>query len=520
MPLVGIVAWLFAHKVHPDLARGPGEEGRRHRGGRRVRRRHRDGAGVRARGRRPQAASPSKASGVRDTVLRQAGVEAQHLPGPLLPPVALDRGGALLRRPRGDRRQSHLRRVRALHDAAAAARLAARVDGLDHQPRAARARLGGPQLRVARGHRDAARAERAQDAFRAGRIGVRLRGGSLRLRRQRASRLRGVDLEVEPGEVVAVCGGTGSGKTTLLNLLPRFYDPTAGRVLARRRRRARPLARRRCAATVAVVTQRPVLFSDPLRENLLGGRPDAAVGRRPRGRREAAGVDLVRRRPARRLRHADRRARREPLRRPAPARGARARADRRRARARARRPALGRRHPHRARARRRPAAGASQGRTVLLATQRLSTLELADRVVVLEDGRRRRGGHGPRSCSHATALFAALFGDEMPLPRNPPTGLRAAAPPPRGPPRPASRCCSARGRRRGAAQSGGWLLVRDGDQRRHRAKGDETFLALAIVGVYLVVQALGWALLAVLIRGMARSARRSCWACGASSSTT
>ena len=43
--------------------------------------------------------------------------------------------------------------------------------------------------------------------------------------------LRGVDLAVEPGEIVAVCGPTGSGKTTLLNLLPRFYDPTGGRVL-------------------------------------------------------------------------------------------------------------------------------------------------------------------------------------------------------------------------------------------------------------------------------------------------
>ena len=43
--------------------------------------------------------------------------------------------------------------------------------------------------------------------------------------------LRGVDLALEPGEIVAVCGPTGAGKTTLLNLLPRFYDPTGGRVL-------------------------------------------------------------------------------------------------------------------------------------------------------------------------------------------------------------------------------------------------------------------------------------------------
>ena len=43
--------------------------------------------------------------------------------------------------------------------------------------------------------------------------------------------LSGVDLEVAPGEIVAVCGPTGGGKTSLLNLLPRFYDATDGRVL-------------------------------------------------------------------------------------------------------------------------------------------------------------------------------------------------------------------------------------------------------------------------------------------------
>ena len=43
--------------------------------------------------------------------------------------------------------------------------------------------------------------------------------------------LTGVELALDPGEIVAVCGATGAGKSTLLNLLPRFYDPTAGRVL-------------------------------------------------------------------------------------------------------------------------------------------------------------------------------------------------------------------------------------------------------------------------------------------------
>ena len=43
--------------------------------------------------------------------------------------------------------------------------------------------------------------------------------------------LRGIDLDVYKGETLVILGGSGSGKTTLASLLPRFYDPTAGRVL-------------------------------------------------------------------------------------------------------------------------------------------------------------------------------------------------------------------------------------------------------------------------------------------------
>ncbi|HPF70406.1 MAG TPA: ABC transporter ATP-binding protein, partial [Candidatus Krumholzibacteria bacterium] len=43
--------------------------------------------------------------------------------------------------------------------------------------------------------------------------------------------LRGIDLAVEPGQVVALVGGSGAGKSTLVNLIPRFYDPDEGRVL-------------------------------------------------------------------------------------------------------------------------------------------------------------------------------------------------------------------------------------------------------------------------------------------------
>jgi len=86
--------------------------------------------------------------------------------------------------------------------------------------------------------------------------------------------LEGVDLDVKPGEIVAVCGATGAGKTSLLNLLPRFYDPTAGRVLVGGVD-TRDVSLAELRRSVAIVTQRPVLFSVPLRDNLLAARPDA-----------------------------------------------------------------------------------------------------------------------------------------------------------------------------------------------------------------------------------------------------
>jgi ABC-type multidrug transport system fused ATPase/permease subunit len=86
--------------------------------------------------------------------------------------------------------------------------------------------------------------------------------------------LSGIDLEVAPGEVVAVCGATGAGKTSLLNLVPRFYDPTAGTVLLGGVD-LRDVALAELRGAVALVTQKPVLFSVTLRENLLAARPDA-----------------------------------------------------------------------------------------------------------------------------------------------------------------------------------------------------------------------------------------------------
>jgi ABC-type multidrug transport system fused ATPase/permease subunit len=221
--------------------------------------------------------------------------------------------------------------------------------------------------------------------------------------------LRELDLVVAPGEIVAVCGPTGSGKTSLLNLLPRFYDPTGGRVLVGGvDTRDLPIADLR--ADVALVTQRPVLFSVPLRENLTAGREDADWAD-VLAACEAAGVDAF-----------------------APnlpegydtligERGVNLSGGQRQ------RVALARALVTRARvvvlddplsavdtlterrlvARLRPALA---GRTALVATQRLSTVEIADRAVVLADGRIVESGK-PADLLRAGGEFATLFGDEV-----------------------------------------------------------------------------------------------------------
>jgi ATP-binding cassette subfamily B protein len=87
--------------------------------------------------------------------------------------------------------------------------------------------------------------------------------------------LDGVDLDVAPGETVALVGATGSGKTTLTALVGRLYDVTAGRItLDGTDVRDLPLAQLR--SVVATAFEDATLFSMSVRENLTLGRPDAS----------------------------------------------------------------------------------------------------------------------------------------------------------------------------------------------------------------------------------------------------
>lgn len=86
--------------------------------------------------------------------------------------------------------------------------------------------------------------------------------------------LEGVGLEIGKGETVALVGKTGVGKTTLSDLIPRFYDPTEGRILVDGVD-IRSFSRDSLLRHIAVVTQDPFLFDTTVEENIRYGRLDA-----------------------------------------------------------------------------------------------------------------------------------------------------------------------------------------------------------------------------------------------------
>jgi subfamily B ATP-binding cassette protein MsbA len=88
--------------------------------------------------------------------------------------------------------------------------------------------------------------------------------------------LRGIDLEVRSGEIIAIVGRTGTGKSTLMDLLLRFYDPSRGSIEIDGVD-LRDIQRDSFLDHVAVVTQEPFLFDESIGENIRYGRLDATT---------------------------------------------------------------------------------------------------------------------------------------------------------------------------------------------------------------------------------------------------
>jgi ABC-type multidrug transport system fused ATPase/permease subunit len=218
-----------------------------------------------------------------------------------------------------------------------------------------------------------------------------------------------LDLAIAAGSIVAVCGETGSGKSTMLNLLSRFYDPDSGSVRVGGVE-VSALRKADLRTAVALVTQRPVLFSLPLRDNLCAARPDATedemlaacevagvatfVDDLPDGYDTLIGERGVNLSGGQRQRVALARALisdarvlvlDDPL------------------------SAVDTETEERIVRRLRPALA---GRTVLLSSQRLSTVSLADRAVVLDGGVIVEDAP-PARLLGAGGTFERLFGDEV-----------------------------------------------------------------------------------------------------------
>ncbi len=88
--------------------------------------------------------------------------------------------------------------------------------------------------------------------------------------------LKGINLKIKKGEVLAIVGPSGAGKTTLLDLIPRFYDPVKGRVLIDGID-IKEFSFRSLRSNIGIVTQETILFNDSIRGNIAYGMQETSL---------------------------------------------------------------------------------------------------------------------------------------------------------------------------------------------------------------------------------------------------
>jgi ATP-binding cassette subfamily B protein len=123
----------------------------------------------------------------------------------------------------------------------------------------------------------------------------KVRFGNVHFRYEQPARplLRGVTLDVEAGQTIAIVGPSGSGKTTLMALLMRFYDPQEG-VIEIDGHDLRTLKQSSLRRSIGVVLQDPLLFNDTVRANIAYGRPQASENEIEVASRAAHSLEFIR----------------------------------------------------------------------------------------------------------------------------------------------------------------------------------------------------------------------------------
>ena len=109
--------------------------------------------------------------------------------------------------------------------------------------------------------------------------------------------LKGINLRIEKGTVLAIVGPSGTGKSTLVDLIPRFYDPKKGRILIDGIE-IKDVSLKSLREQIGIVTQETILFNDTIKANIAYGNPSVGMDKIEEAAKQAYAHDFIKHFPA------------------------------------------------------------------------------------------------------------------------------------------------------------------------------------------------------------------------------